>query len=214
MIQNALMSYADLTADDWDRLPDERASSLAREIADRQDLRLVELGWHEYAGTSQRRAIFERAGLQFALVPGGQPVLGYDANRFQPTPSQAESYGFSAAEYGLPSLAEYIDRATSPVRSVELPAMLVAVELYEPCAQDLSLEDPRVQQLVANARHRPGGRAMVSGPAGKVEVQFGADGQVSRAREMVQVSYDSAVQRCAQDGLRLSTPDEWEYAPA
>jgi hypothetical protein len=66
-------------------------------------------------------------GMRFAVVPGGRPRLGYDAARFQPAPGQVDSYADSAGELGRPSLSEYVDAMTSPVRSVEIPALLIAV---------------------------------------------------------------------------------------
>jgi formylglycine-generating enzyme required for sulfatase activity len=45
-----------------------------------------------------------------------------------------------------------------------------------------------------------------------IEVEFGSGGQVARVRSKTQVSYDDAVEQVHRLGLRLSTPDEWEYA--
>lgn len=206
------MWYAELTAAHWLDRTDEEAAGIAQEIADRNEMRLVVLRWHRYAGRTHRVALFERAGLAFALVPGGRPVLGYDGGRFRPTPTQAASYAESAEEWGLPSLAEFLAGVTSPVRRVELPALLVAVEAMEPCASDLDANDPRVRALVAKAGGGRRGGIKTFQPDGGVEVQFDADGQVSRARTIVQVSYADAVDRVARLGLRLSTPEEWEYA--
>jgi hypothetical protein len=69
-----------------------------------------------------------------------------------------------------------------------------------------------VRELVAKAGGSRGDGIMTFQPDGGVEVRFDADGQVSHARAMVQVSYEDAVDRVVRLGLRLSTPDEWEYA--
>jgi hypothetical protein len=212
-INNAVVSYAELTATQWLDCSDEEAARIAHDIADRHELRLVALRWHGYAGRTHRLALFDRAGLAFTLVPGGQPVLGYDGARFRPTPAQAASFAESAEEWALPGMAEFLDTVTSPVCRVEVPAMLVAVEAFEPCASDLDPDDPRVRELVAKAGgSRRGGEIMTFQPDGGVEVRFDVDGQLSRARAKVQVSYEDAVDSVAGLGLRLSTPDEWEYA--
>lgn len=162
--------------------------------------------WHQYVGRSHRVALFDRAGAAFALVPGGRSVLGYDGARFRATPAQEADFAEAAEEYGLPGLVEYLDGVTSPVRSVELPAMLVAVEALEPCVNDLDVDDPRVRAAVAKAGGRRSGGIRMQGPDGGVEVRFGAEGQVSRARAIAQVSYAEAVERVQQLGLRLCTP--------
>jgi hypothetical protein len=136
-INNAVVPYAELTAAQWLDRSDEEAARIAQDIADRYEMRLVALRWYRYAGRAHRVALFDRAGVVFALVPGGRLVLGYDCGRFRPTPAQAASFAESAEEWGLPALAEFLDGVTSPVRRVELSAMLVAVEAMEPCASDL-----------------------------------------------------------------------------
>jgi hypothetical protein len=204
--------HAELTARQWHGLTDERADRLAREVADRHQLRLMTVGWRQYGGRTHRVALFEGAGRGFALVPGGQAALGYEGDRFRPTPAQAADYAETAEEYGLPGLAEFLDAVTSSPRTVELPAMLVAVEAMEPCPTDLDPDDPRVRAVVAKADGRRVGGIKTFGPSGGLEVRFGADGQVDRARAIGQVSYQDAVDRVHGLGMRLSTPDEWEYA--
>lgn len=206
------MSYADLTCRDWWERSDEQASVLARKIADRYGSRLVELRWHEFAGRRHRLALFDRDGILFALVPGGSPVLGYDAGWFHPTAAQAASYAGSEDVYGPTPLAEYLDSVTSPVREVEIPAMLVAVDPFEPCKSELAADDPRVRELVAESGRRQGGSIRTYTRAGGIEVRFDEAGRVVRARATNQVSYEEAVHRVVGLGLRLSTPDEWEYA--
>jgi hypothetical protein len=213
--KNAVMAHADLTTADWARCSDDEAQRVAERIAGETGLRLVEVRWHEFAGRRHRLAVFDRDGLLFSLVPGGRVLLGYDGSRFQPTPAQAASYAESAGEYGPPSVAEYLDGVTSPQREVVLPAMLVAVEPFEPCAHPLPVDDPRVLDLVAKAGPAPragSGIMTFTGDGDGIEVRFDAGGRVAQARTKTQVGYDEAVERVDRLGLRLSTPDEWEYA--
>ena len=208
------MSHAELTSSQWAGLSDEQADRLAGRIAREAGLRLVEVRRHEFGGRSHRLALYDQDGMLFSLVPGGRVLLGYDGSRFQPTPSQAASYAASASEYGLPPLAEHLDAVTSPHREVDLPAMLVAVEPFEPCAHPLRVDDPHVLELAARAGSPPRRREItIRTPDGNgIEVHFDASGQILRARTTTQVSHNEAVHQVNQLGLRLSTPDEWEYA--
>jgi len=204
------VSHADLSAARWRELSDESAVSVARVIARENQLDLVGVRDHEYAGRHQRIALLERAGMRFSLVPAGRVALGYDGARFVPSRPQAASYAGSAGEYGLPAIAEFIESMTSPQRVVELPAMLVGVEALDTCLTPVAADDPRVQALAAGAS--PGGGAMTFGPGGNVKVEFDETGRVRRARVVQQVAYADAVEEAASLGVRPATPDEWEYA--
>lgn len=205
------MPYADLSFEQWNDLSEGAARGMAQDIADRHDLTVVGLKNAAYAGRSHRVALFDRDGMRFALVPGGRPTLGYDAVRFQPVPDQAASYADSASEYGLPPLAEYLDAMTSPVRSVEMPAMLIAVEAFDPCEISLAPDDPRVLELVASVGDRLSGVSTFHS-AGGLKVEFDQTGQVVRARATREVSYEEAMAGLASIGLRTTTGDEWEWA--
>jgi hypothetical protein len=205
------VTYADLTFEEWNGLSDGAARRIAQEIADRYNLNVVGLEDMVYASRSHRIALFDRDGMRFALVPGGRPTLGYDGSRFRPAPEQADSYAESAGEFGLPPLAEYVDAMTSPVRSVEIPAMLIAVEAFDPCEIALAPDDPQVLEVVASAGARRG-TIQVFRSGGGLKVEFDQAGEVARARATREVSYDEALAGLASMGLRTTTPDEWEWA--
>ncbi|WBC07624.1 hypothetical protein [Micromonospora sp. WMMA1947] len=206
------MPYADLSFAQWNDLSEGAAGRLTRDIAARHELTVVGLRDTAYAGRTHRTALFDRGGMRFALVPGGRPTLGYDAGRFRPAVHQAADYADSAAEFGLPSLTEFVDAMTSPVRDVDMPAMLVAVDAFDPCEVPLAPDDPRVRELVASAGNRFGGvRTFRSGDGLSVEFDR-ATGQVVRARAIREVSYDEAMAGLASLGVRTTTPDEWEWA--
>lgn len=207
-----VVPYADLTCAQWNDLSAGAAHRLVEEIADRYGL-AVPVGLRDivYAGRSHRVALFERDGMRFALVPGGRPTLGHDATRFQPTSDQLASYADSADEYGLPPLAEYVDAMTSPMRTVELPAMLVAVDAFDPCEVSLAPDDPRVLKLIASQGAQLDGVSTFRS-AGGLTVEFDRTGQVAKARAITDVSYDEAMAQLASVGLRTATADEWEWA--
>ncbi|GAA1805669.1 hypothetical protein GCM10009682_29410 [Luedemannella flava] len=206
------MPHADLTAADWSDRTDESARRVARAIADERDLRFVGVHDHEYAGRRHRVALFDRDGLAFALVPGDRVTLGYDGTRFTLTPAQATSFDKSAVEYGLPPLPELVDNLTSPERTVDLPATLVAVAALDPCLEHLTADDPRVRTAMANVRRgKPGGMRYFSSD-GNVNLRYDAKARVLSAQLQRQVSYDEGMRALAARGLRPSSPDEWEYA--
>lgn len=206
------MSFAELTVQDWNALTDQGAGHLAASIAVEHDLRLVTVQAHEFAGRSHRVALFSRDGVVLALVPGGRVRLGFDGSQFAPSVEQTASFADSAEEYGLPPVHEFVDAMTSPSRVVELPAMLVGVEAMDACAAWLAADDPRVLELLAKSRPRPGGGIRSLSADGGVEVNLDQVGNVASARLIRQVSYQEAVREVEAGGLRPSTPDEWEYA--
>ncbi len=210
--ENASVTHADLTAVRWQEFTDESATRVAGAIARENDAELVGVRHHEYAGRRQRIALFDRAGMRFSLVPGDRVRLGYDADRFVPSPHQAASFADSAEEYDLPAITEFVEAMTSPDRVVELPAMLVGVEALEPCLESVPIDDPRVRKLVADSGSRSGGTITLSGRDGGLKVEFDERGQVRHACVVEQISYEEALRKTAASGVRTSTPDEWEYA--
>jgi hypothetical protein len=209
------MSDADLDLASWRRLHNAAAQRLADRIADNTGAELVAVRPHEYAGRPGRIAQYRRDGTLYALVPGGEVVLGYDGAWFTPTPEQAADY--AAWPDGLPSdIRAFVDLVTSPPRVVYLPALLVAVEVVEPGARSADPDDPSVRQLLADLQrdwehYRPPG--MISDYGwGRVEVKVDDRCQLISARVVEKVTRDAVVADLAGRGLRLLTPDEGEHA--
>lgn len=70
----------------------------------------------------------ERDGTVFAVVPGGEVLLGFDVDGWLPTEDQLASYARSV-EYGTPeNPVDYLEFQVSPPRTVALPPLLMAVE--------------------------------------------------------------------------------------
>ncbi|MDH6130808.1 hypothetical protein P3T37_000175 [Kitasatospora sp. MAA4] len=53
---------------------------------------MVEVRTVERLGAAFQCAVIDQGGRQFALVPGGDVTVGFDLDRWQPTPEQLESY--------------------------------------------------------------------------------------------------------------------------
>ncbi|XVU21002.1 SUMF1/EgtB/PvdO family nonheme iron enzyme [Actinoplanes sp. CA-054009] len=162
-------------------------------------------------------AVFDVDGQHFAYVPGGTVTVGYDANRFSPTPEQAEDYAASAAEWGLTEdIRAFVDQMTSPPRTVTLAPMLVAVEARDAGQYAVAPGHPVIAGLVEEDERR---RRRTGQPTpgtltvhGKAKIEFNPDGTVRRAWLKDKPSYDVEVARLAEAGQRLPTPEEWEHA--
>ncbi|MGN9811403.1 hypothetical protein ACTMSW_18850 [Micromonospora sp. BQ11] len=193
------------------------AQSVARSIAKGSGAELLEVRAHEYAGRSAPIATFAVGGEQFAFVPGGEVMVGFDGDRFAPTPQQETSFAESADEYGIEGdIRHFTDSMTSPARTVVLPPLLVAVEAVEAGAVPVSPDHPDIVRWVDQSRRRPGPREG-SAPrqiewSGAGRVILRPDWTVEAAWLLDSPSYDGEIDRLAALGQRLLTPDEWEHA--
>ncbi|AUY48961.1 formylglycine-generating enzyme family protein [Streptomyces sp. CB01881] len=133
------MSLADLSLDRWRSYDLPAAHATARAVADAVGGRVIAVEAVDHLGARLHRVRLDRGGQEFALVPGGRLVLGFDLEAWQPTPEQAADYAESEAEgFGLgPDLRAHLAQVLSPRRTVTLPTVLMAVqdeELTEPPA--------------------------------------------------------------------------------
>ncbi|MEU9027246.1 hypothetical protein AB0D46_06885 [Streptomyces sp. NPDC048383] len=124
------MTLADLTFDRWLSLDLAAARRLAEEAAALVDGRVVLVDTVEHLGGPLHRVRIERGGRAFALIPGGSVRLGFDLDAWRPTPAQLADYAESvSAGFGFgPDLKAHLARELSPVRTVALDAVLMAVE--------------------------------------------------------------------------------------
>lgn len=134
------MSLADLTLDRWRALDGDAAHRLAREAARSADGRLVEFDSAPRPGDGTRpagvghRALIERGGQRFALIPGGEVTVGFDLEGWRPLPEQLHSYRTESLAGGFgfdDDLTAHLARCLTPTRTAVLPAVLMAVEPWE-----------------------------------------------------------------------------------
>jgi hypothetical protein len=71
---------ADLEMAGWAALTAREAREVAERIAEAVDGHLVVLLPHTYRGRSVRLALFDRGGVLYSLVPGGEVRVGSTAN--------------------------------------------------------------------------------------------------------------------------------------
>ncbi|MFJ8039580.1 hypothetical protein ACIRBX_03580 [Kitasatospora sp. NPDC096147] len=123
------MSLTDLTFDEWRAFDLPTALRTAREAAALTNGHLVSVETVEHLGRPFHRALIERAGQGFALVPGGPVTLGLDLGGWQPAPGQEEDYRRSADQgFGrADDLRGHLAQALSPYRTTTVPTLLVAV---------------------------------------------------------------------------------------
>ncbi|MYU22528.1 hypothetical protein [Streptomyces sp. SID8352] len=142
------MSLSGLTLRQWRSFDRPAALRTAREAADRAGGRVALVETSEGADGPLHRVLIEREGREFALVPGGRVTLGFDPDAWRPSPEQTADYAGSLEQgYGQgPDLRAHLARVLSPRRSVDLAAVLMAVE-----DEDLS-EPPADMPAVLAAR--------------------------------------------------------------
>ena len=201
----------------WLRLDFDAAEKVAKSIAVRSGATLAEVRAHEYAGRRGLVAVFLEGGEQFAFVPGGEVTVGFDGDRFEPTPQQQASFADSADEYGIEEdIRQFTDSVTSCRRTVVVPPLLVAVEAVEAGAVAVPPEHPDIVRRADKLRRQP--RSAGEPAPGQVEwsraarVTLRPDWTVEAAWLLGGPSYDGEIARLGGLGQRLLTPDEWEHA--
>jgi hypothetical protein len=148
------MSFSDMDVERWFGLDDVAAQLLAGQIAAATGSVLIEVRPHVHFGRRGRIAVFRNDEALYAFVPGGETTVGYDGNQFAPNPAQSADYRDSAEEHGLPSdIREYIDEMTSPVRTVSVAPMLVAVDAVEAGGPQLPDTETTAEWVLIGARY-------------------------------------------------------------
>ncbi|WP_212842865.1 hypothetical protein [Catellatospora sp. IY07-71] len=207
----------EITWERWMASDETESWALANQIARRVGAASAEVGLHTYAGRQTWTAVFDVDGVPFALVPARQVQVGYDADRFSPTADQVHNYRESAEAFGIPDdIRAYVASRTSALRTVSVPALLVAVEAVQAGLTAMPADEPAVLRRVDELRRR----VAVTGSAMPEHVEWAGfgravlapDGTVRAAWMYDTPSYGVEVARLAALGQRLLTPDEWEYA--
>ncbi|MFF8837544.1 hypothetical protein [Streptomyces sp. NPDC015130] len=133
------MSLADLRLDQWRSFDLPTARRFARQAAELVDGRVSLVETVDHLNAPLHRVRIERSGQEFALIPGGAVMLGFDLDAWRPTPEQVAAYAQSLEQgfgYG-DDLRTHLSQVLSPRRSVTLATVLMAVDdenLTEPPA--------------------------------------------------------------------------------
>ncbi|MGW6869822.1 hypothetical protein ACWGHM_03410 [Streptomyces sp. NPDC054904] len=124
------MTLTDLTFARWRSLDLASARRIAEETAALVDGKVARVDSVEHLGGTLHRVRIERGGRTFALIPGGRVRLGFDPDSWRPTAAQLADYaGSVSAGFGFgPDLSAHLGHELSPVRTVALDTVLMAVE--------------------------------------------------------------------------------------
>src|SRR5947208_3224302 len=109
----------------WDQLDNAGAGRVARTVEKRlpRPWRLVGVNEHEAGGQKRSVAFFEWKQAEFALVPGGQVLLGYDPSQ-PPDLTEQDLEDWESARSGFGNLEDYIKTTMTALRQVVLAPFL------------------------------------------------------------------------------------------
>jgi hypothetical protein len=112
----------------WDQLDTAGADRAARALERRLPApwRLVGVRDHEAGGQRRSVAFFEWKETEFALVPGGQVLLGYDSS-CPPDLTARDLEDWERARYEYGGLEEHLRTTMTPLRQVVLRPFLMEV---------------------------------------------------------------------------------------
>lgn len=203
----------DLSIERWEGLKAAERKALAGKLAEElptgfafEAVRLFQLG-----GRRHHVALYRQGDATFALIPGGEVGLGYDAGRpWEPNPDELRSWQSSAEEYGFKKkLPAFIASVTRRPRRVTLAPFLVETEAGELGWDPIPADDPEVRAILKE--YRAGSQVEVNRGDVCTRVRRGADGTVVAERARRSTHADLAA-RLKAGGFRFPTSDEWEYA--
>lgn len=184
----------------------------AKNIQERTDHQFhwIDIKTYVLGGQSNQVARFEADGCIFVLIPGRRVNLGYSAERrFKPRDEDVASWNAIVEEYGFKkSLHQHVDHMTTPVRSADIPTLLVEVVAREIGLEPMDAKEPEVRKFVRELRgDRHWGQAEIHG---QLRVTRDDKGKIEAFR-IKQVTHAQLKRDLKKQGFRLPTSDEWEY---
>lgn len=188
--------------------------TLMQSLADCYNMTFQSLYVFTRWGQSCTTGIFEKAGREFAFVPGDTVTLGWNQFAVGPEQNCLAELKHLLEEYSYEGSPEHFLRQyTLPVRVAELPPMLVGRNLEEIGWEPVSFWDSRLQEehrewLEAFWRHEHSGiqKYNIVGCA-KFE-RFGTRWQAYLQHK---VTYPQLKETLKEQGFSLPTADEWSY---
>lgn len=237
------MSTTDVTYEEWSRLDLQAAESIASAVARAVGGEVEKVHIRTYAERTAPNAVIIIGGEQFAFVPGGDVVLGFDPAGWEPTEdellSQLGSYTAldpfpqfadleqddrdefraNATEAATQAMREAMAAITSRPRTTSIRPFLAAVQAHEAGISEAQYDHPVIVELIQ--KWKPGIQAFVgdmivqdTDAATHGRVRFDDVGRPTSAQLAAHTTYSAITTELTQKGRRLPTPDEWEHAYA
>jgi len=206
----------DLSFEYWRRVDAAGRESTARRLGKQlpsgfvfEAVRRFELG-----GARNEVAIFRQGTSLFALVPGGELTIGFDAARWRPEREERASWESSAEEYGLEgTIEEHVAEVTLRPRRIAHPPLLVETAASEVGWETISVDDPALDDpgfLEYLPQLGPGKTFKLCRGDSTTRVRRTQDGTLIADRAVSSTHADLATQ-LRSSGLRFPTSDEWEH---
>lgn len=148
----------------------------------------------------------------FALIPGGEVELGFDASHWEPSPDEAESWANTAEEYGIENtLTEHIQSATTPRRRVAIGPLLIETRATDVGWEPIDLDDSDIRELMDSlpAGNSPYTSSMSRGDR-ETRVTRDESGKIT-AEVANQPTHETLSAALRDSGYRFPTSDEWEF---
>ena len=191
----------DLSLPRWISLSDSERESTAKHLAS-----TLPSGF-KFDAMGGNNAFFTFHDTKFVLVPGGPVKLGFDPERgWNPTAEEAESWQYTAKEYGLTkTVNEHVAAVTLRPREVELAPLLVETSPWELGWASIDADD-EVKSLLK--KYPKGAQLHRGGVTTRVRKNQDNSIQAERSTNRTQ---SELIEEFRRSGFRFPTSDEWEY---
>ena len=203
----------------WNRLYERERLDLARGLLDRipDSFEFSGLQWYGFHDRKYQIALFQYRSSYFALIPGAEVTLGYDAEYpFETSVEQYESWREDWIEadentsVNSIDFYRYISSFTTPLRTGKFEPMLVEFCLFEVGLKPVEASSSAIQTLISeHPQYRKGFEIRNPTEIG-YRIHRHPDGEIE-AFQILPTTHSQLVEELDRDGFRLPTSDEWEY---
>jgi len=210
------MDFKELNLNEWLILSENAQLQMARIIPLQlpRGFSFAGLYESEMDGNISRIAQFKYKDRLFSFIPGAQVTLGWVPNpSYNPSKEQLDDWAASVVDFGIEEhdLVRYIEQNTTPIRTVVIKPFLMETKPQQMNAIEIKPGDPQYREL---ARQSPGrGLAKnINAPNGRFEIAETIDGIIKIKKIVREKTTAEVAELFREEGFRLPTNDQWEYA--